>query len=59
LDIFRKDVRGNPVRIGAVADLDDARHRLGELAQALPGEYLIFDQRTHSIVANAPGQDCD
>jgi len=50
LDIFRKDAYGSPVWIDAVQDLDDARHRLSELALALPGEYFIFDHRTHSVV---------
>jgi hypothetical protein len=54
LDIFRKDVRGNPVWIDTVDDLDDARYRLNRLAEALPGEYFVFDQRTHRIVAKVP-----
>jgi len=58
LDIFRKDVRGNPVWIDTVEDLNDARHRMSQFAQALPGEYFVFDQRTHSVVASVPSQDC-
>jgi hypothetical protein len=54
LDIFRKDVRGNPVWIDTVVDLDDARHRMCQLAEALPGEYFVFDQRTNRIVAKVP-----
>lgn len=58
LDIFRKDARGYPVWIDSVQDFDDARHRMSQLAQAIPGEYFIFDQRTHSIVASVPGEGC-
>ena len=59
LDLFRKDVRGNPVWIDTVEDIDVARRRLSQLAEALPGEYFVFDQRSHSIVASVSGQDCD
>ncbi len=41
---------GNPVWVHAVSDLEAARHRLNQLASALPGEYFAFDQRTHKIV---------
>jgi hypothetical protein len=50
LDIFKKDRNGNPVWIDAVGDVEAARHRLSQLASALPGEYFAFDQRTHKIV---------
>jgi len=50
LDIFRKDAHGNPVWINGGQDLDDARHRPSELALALPGEYFVFDHRTHTVV---------
>jgi|KBSSwiStaDraftv2_1062776.scaffolds.fasta_scaffold850364_2 hypothetical protein len=48
LDIFRKDAHGNPVWIDAAQDLNEARHRLNQLA--LPGEYFVFDHRSHSVV---------
>jgi hypothetical protein len=51
LDIFKKDIRGNPVWIDAVDDLETARFRLSQLATVIPGEYFAFDQRTHQIVA--------
>jgi len=50
LDIFKKDAHGSPIWIDAVHDLNDARHRLSELALALPGDYFVFDHRTHSVV---------
>ena len=52
LDIFRKDIQGNPVWLDCVKDLETARCRLNELASAIPGEYFVFDQRTHQIVAS-------
>ena len=52
LDIFRKDVRGNPVWIDSVEDLETARQRLNQLVSALPGDYFVFDQRTNRIVAS-------
>jgi len=52
LDIFRKDIRGNPVWIDSVEDLETARQRLSQLASALPGDYFVFDQRTNRIVAS-------
>jgi hypothetical protein len=52
LDIFRKDIRGNPVWIDLVGDLETARRRLSQLASALPGDYFVFDQRTNRIVAS-------
>jgi hypothetical protein len=55
LDIFKKDQSGNPVWVDAVADLEAARHRLNQLASALPGEYFAFDQRTHKIVEIVAG----
>ncbi len=57
LDIFKKDAHGNPVWIDAVQDLNDARQRLSELALALPGEYFVFDHRTHSVVHQQPQAD--
>ena len=55
LDIFKKDQSGNRVWVDAVTDLEAARHRLNQLASALPGEYFAFDQRTHKIVEIVAG----
>jgi hypothetical protein len=52
VDIFRKDVRGSPVWLDCVKDLETARFRLKQLVLVSPGEYFVFDQRTHQIVAN-------
>jgi hypothetical protein len=50
LDIFKKDLHGNPIWLGAVGDLENARLRLNQLASIAPGEYFVFDQRNHEIV---------
>jgi hypothetical protein len=50
LDIVEKDPSGNPVWVDAVSDLEAARHRLNQLASALPDEYFAFDP--------ANSQDC-
>ena len=50
LDIFKEDLGGNPVWIGAATDLDNARRRVSQLAPVSPGEYFVFDQRTCQIV---------
>ena len=50
-DILRKNRRGKPVLLAVVADLETARFRLSQLASLRPGEYFVFDSRTHQIVA--------
>jgi hypothetical protein len=50
-DILRKDRRGKPVLLAVVADLETARFRLSQLASLMPGEYFVFDPRTHQVVA--------
>jgi hypothetical protein len=52
LDIFKKDVQGNPVWLDCVSDLQTARFRLNQLASLAPGEYFVFDQRTQQIAAS-------
>jgi hypothetical protein len=52
LDIFKKDVHGNPIWLDAVGDLDAARLRLRQLASVIPGEYFAFDQNIHQIVVS-------
>jgi hypothetical protein len=34
-------------------DLETARCRLSQLASLMPGEYFVFDSRTHQVVAAA------
>jgi hypothetical protein len=50
-DILKKDRRGKPALLAVVADLETARFRLSQLASLMPGEYFVFDPRTHQIVA--------
>jgi hypothetical protein len=52
VDIFKKDVRGNPVWIDAVTDLESAQLLITRWASTIPGEYFAFDQRRHQIVAS-------
>jgi hypothetical protein len=52
LDIFKKDIRGNPIWLDAVSELETAQLRLNQLASISPSEYFAFDQRTHRIVAS-------
>jgi hypothetical protein len=59
LDIFKKDAHGNPIWIGTTLDVDDARDHLNRLASSLPGEYFVFDQRTHQVVASVARLDGD
>jgi hypothetical protein len=60
LDIFKKDLRGSPVWVDAVSDLENARLRLSQLASVIPGNYFVFDQRTCQIVVRlgSGGIDC-
>ena len=51
-DVLRKDRRGgNPILLAVVEDLETARFRLSQLSLLVPGEYFIFDPRTHQVVA--------
>ena len=51
-DVFRKDLLGTPVWMETAPDLETAELRVTELAGRSPGEYFVFDQRTHQIVAS-------
>ena len=50
-DIFKRERRGKHVLLAVVGDLETAWRRLSELASLAPGEYFVFDSRTHQIVA--------
>ena len=50
-DILRKNRRGKHILLAVERDLETARLRLSRLASLLPGEYFVFDSRTHQIVA--------
>jgi hypothetical protein len=51
-NLFTEDARGNPVWLDAVADFEDARIRLTQLASVSPGEYFIFNLRAQKIVTS-------
>jgi hypothetical protein len=51
-DVLRRDRRGNHILLAVVGDLETARLRLSQLASLMPGEYFVFDPRTHQIVVD-------
>jgi hypothetical protein len=51
-DVLKKDMRGNPVVLELVADLQIARRRLRQLASVARSEYIAFNQRTKRIAAS-------
>ncbi len=59
LDIFKEDLRGSPVWVDAVRDLENARLRLSQLASAIPGNYFVFDQRTRQILVRLGSDQID
>ncbi len=50
-DIFRRDARGE-IWVEAVRDLESAKSRLIELAAEVPGQYVIFSQRSGRMVSS-------
>lgn len=56
LDILRRQSDGSFVWIEAVSDLRVAEERIAYLADAAPGEYFVFDQRSQEIVAKVAKQ---
>ncbi len=59
LDIFKEDLRGSPVWVDAVRDLENARLRLSQLASVIPGDYFVFDQRTRQILVRLGSDQID
>ena len=53
-DIFRFDTSNEMLWIEALADLEMAEARVGELMQAKPCEYLIFSQKTGHKISIKP-----
>jgi len=49
-DILKKLSDGGIVWIEAVKDLETARERIKQLATYKPGEYVIFNQETQSVI---------
>ena len=54
-DILKKKPEGSFCRFEAVNDLASANIRIKELIALSPGEYVVFDQRTHfNVIAAGP-----
>ena len=53
-DILKKDRDGSFRWFEAVNDLGSANIRIRELISLSPGDYVVFDQRTHNTVPPAP-----
>jgi hypothetical protein len=49
-DIFATLPDGSPLWLEAVEGLDEARQRLSGLAQARPGMYFIYSEKTGGVV---------
>ena len=49
-DILKKQPEGSFCRFEAVNDLASANIRIKELIASSPGEYVVFDQRTHKVI---------
>jgi hypothetical protein len=49
-DILKKQPEGSFCRFEAVNDLQSANIRIKELVALSPGEYVVFDQRTHNVI---------
>ncbi len=50
-EILRKNPAGSFRRFEPVSDLASANIRIRELTTLSPGEYVVFDQRTHYDIA--------
>jgi hypothetical protein len=57
-DIFRVVQNGHAIWVEPSNSLEEAKARVQELAAAVPGEYLIFNQKTgHKISVPALSAD--
>jgi hypothetical protein len=50
-EILKKEPAGSFRRFEPVSDLASANIRIKELTTLSPGEYVVFDQRTHNAIA--------
>ena len=50
-EILKRKPEGSFCRFEAVNDLESANTRIEELIALSPGEYVVFDERTHKVVA--------
>jgi hypothetical protein len=49
-DILKKKPEGSFRWFEALDDLESANIRIEELVVLSPGEYVVFDQRTHNVI---------
>ena len=50
-DILKKRPEGGLCRFEAVNDLQSANIRIKALVALSPGEYVVFDQSSHNVIA--------
>ena len=53
-DILKKKPEGSFRWFEAANDLESANIRIDELIGLSPGEYVVFDQRTHNVILADP-----
>ena len=53
-DTLKKERDGSFRWFEAVNDLGSANIRIREIIASSPGDYIVFDQRTHNIIPPAP-----
>jgi hypothetical protein len=53
-DILKKERDGSFRWFEAVTDLGSANIRIREIIASSPGDYIVFDQRTHNIIPPSP-----
>ena len=52
-EILKKKPEGSFRRFEPVSDLASANIRIKELTTLSPGEYVVFDRRTHNDIADS------
>jgi hypothetical protein len=55
-DILKKKPEGSFRWFEAVNDLESANIRIKELVGLSPGEYVVFDRRTHNVILAGPSR---
>jgi hypothetical protein len=51
-DVFKRDLSGDLIWMGAVEDLEEAKARMNRFAEDSPGQYFIYSEE-RGIVLNA------
>jgi hypothetical protein len=50
-DIFLRQSDGHPIWVKAVETLDEAKRQIATLAEAVPGDYFIFNAMSGRVIA--------